>query len=200
MSDLSEEPLNEAEMTNWFEMIKSFSPDHLGRAHEMLYSAIAEIRRHRSALAADRERVRSVVRDTARHAIDSCYYDDRLQARTITVHGEKTTGCVAEVSERIATRAADQLAMAGVFPPANPTTLGDVWVGVTKPKLTCDPEICDPSCPMATAVVGELAEAQAEIKRLYTLAIEQGERAILAEKERDEWRRRAIDRGYGAGR
>lgn len=43
----------------------------------------------------------------------------------------------------------------------------------------------------------QLAAAVAEVKRLYTLAIEQGERAYLVEQDRDEWRRRAIDLGYG---
>lgn len=93
MSKLSDETLTEEEMTNWFELIRSFSSDHLGRAHEMLYSAIAEIRRHRSALAADRERVIDIVEE----AID--------RSRDLPI---------GRAERAIATRVAEQLATAGV--------------------------------------------------------------------------------------
>lgn len=100
---LTEETLTEAEMTNWFETIKSFSSDHLGRAHEMLYSAIAEIRRHRSALAADGERVRGVVEQIVREEFTGKHDDATI------VNADWM-----EIQRTIATRAAEQLATAGV--------------------------------------------------------------------------------------
>lgn len=93
---LTEETLTEAEMTTWFEMISMLSSDDIGRAHEMLYSAIAEIRRHRSALAADRERVRSVV--------------ERAAAGVLGPNGPLGFHSWDVLAHLIATRAAEQLA------------------------------------------------------------------------------------------
>lgn len=77
---------------------------------------LRELQRHRAAIAADKERVR----ETVRSAIDHSRH---------LPHGQ------AEVA--IANRVADQLATPSLcFPPSHPTTLGDVWVGETKPAFT----------------------------------------------------------------
>lgn len=64
----------------------------------------------------DADRVRGVVREAARLSLDACYYDDRLQARVIYVHGSERPGCVENVATAIAARVVERLAA-----PAAPT-------------------------------------------------------------------------------
>jgi hypothetical protein len=50
-----------------------------------------------------------------------------------------------------------------VEPPSYPTTLGDVWTGMTGPPSQCDPYICDPDCPKASAAVRLTADEAAAL-------------------------------------
>lgn len=94
MSDLTDE-----EMGVWERLIRP-GADNVGRAHEALLEAFAEIRRHRAARAADGVRVRAVVesevsREMGQHDNDSIQEADWSEMR-----------------EAIASRVADQLAPA----------------------------------------------------------------------------------------
>lgn len=104
------------------------------RGQSNVLRLVDEVKRHRSAISADKERVRQVVIDAAISSLPEELWEGGFDAARPMVSRllfrEKA-------ADAIAARVADQLATSALcFPPSHPTTLGDVWVGETKPVFT----------------------------------------------------------------
>jgi len=99
-----------------------------------IHTALKELVWLRAARGADEERVRSVVAGEARIA---------LYEHMSSYDVESMDYAADAMSTRVEL-------------PSHPTSMGDVWTGMTGPAGSCDPEICDPACPKgqpATAVI-----------------------------------------------